>query len=107
MFFSWTLAGWLLPPTQPHYPEQLATVKILVILIVISQFFDTIRNVLTGAYRGMFDTIVPMLASLVSIWLIHMPLADVFCFILQQGIDEITFSNNIVMGVGGLWLWKR
>ncbi len=105
--FPRSLAQWFLSLDQPHYTELLSIIRILFILIVFSQFFDTVRNVLTGALRGMFDTKIPMLAGLVSIWLVRMPLAYFFGLMLKQGIYGIVYSAIIGTAVGGLWLWWR
>ena len=105
--FPHQLARLYLSANEPHYHELLHTIRILFIIIAASQFFDNIRNSLTGALRGMFDTKVPMLVGLICIWLIRMPSAYLLAFTLDKGVYGISFSGVFSMAIAGLWLWRR
>ncbi len=62
---------------------------------MLALFFDTLRNTLTGALRGLYDTRMTMFIAILSLWIIRMPLAYLFGFYWHAGI------------VGTILLWLR
>lgn len=73
---------------------------ILLSITALSQFFDGIRNVLAGAYRGMQETKIPMMISSVSLWIISIPLAYYLGFTLHQGAVGVRWGLTIGMMSG-------
>jgi MATE family multidrug resistance protein len=62
----------------------------VLLIYALSQPFDALQTVATGALRGLGDTRMPMIANLVGHWGIGLPLAWFLCF--RRG-----------WGVAGLW----
>lgn len=86
----------------------ISTVNIMFIIMAAGQVFDSIRNVFAGTMRGLLETKLPMIASLLSVWAIAMPLSLYFGFKLNWGIVGITFANCIFMMINafihvGMW----
>lgn len=84
--FMTQLTHWFIKPEQANYAVTLDIVKPLFLLGVITLFFDTLRNTLTGALRGLFDTRFAMYVGLLSLWVIRMPLAYLFGFVWHGGV---------------------
>ena len=78
-------------------------------LVIISSFYlvFTVLFLTNGVLRGAGDTLIPMFITLISLWLIRVPLS----YILSSGIDtQLTLFNNtlnikipIEMGEKGIW----
>lgn len=64
------------------------------------QFFDAIRNILTGALRGFHDTRIPMLLGVISCWVIGIPCAYILAFICHFGpvALRVGFLLGIIFG---------
>lgn len=91
-------------------PENASTVQLIVLLFIILTFsvlFDAIRNVMTGALRGLLDTKFPMLIGLGTIWLIGVPASYFLAFKLNFGLIGITMGSALGMLVGALCLVYR
>jgi len=65
-----------------------------------SQIFDAVRNVLIGILRGLFDTRFPMYMSLLTIWVIGMPLSYLLAFPLHLGAVGFVIGGMLGM-LGG------
>ncbi len=86
-----------------HNPANAPTIQLTVfifIIIAFSQIFDAVRNVLIGILRGLFDTQFPMYMSLLTIWIIGMPLSYILAFPLHFGVVGFVFGGLIGM-LGG------
>lgn len=94
-------------PTQAHYLPILELVKPVIVISVLALFFDTLRNTLTGALRGLYDTRMTMFIAILSLWIIRMPLAYLFGFYWHAGIVGIAWSEVIGTAVGAVLLWFR
>jgi len=91
-------------------PINAETVHLIVLLFMImaaSQIFDSLRNVLTGSLRGLFDTRYPMYISLVAIWIIGIPLSYFLGFILKWGIIGIAVGGSCAMLLAALAMLQR
>lgn len=83
---------------------------IILVLVAIGQLFDVVRNIVTGALRGLQDTRFPMQVSIVLIWLVGAPLAYAMGFMLHLGLIGIAGANIVVMALGCFvlcWRWHR
>lgn len=107
LFFPKHLAALYLDINNPQTKATLHLIIILFAIIAVSQIFDGIRNVLTGALRGMFDTRFPMLVSLVVIWLVGIPLGYFLAFIFRLGIMGIPIGSACGMLLGAMLLFYR
>ncbi len=86
-----------------HNPSLAATVRLSVLFLyvgAISQLFDGIRNIITGALRGLHDSMSPMYVGIFVMWCIGLPLGILFAFPLKMGPLGFAFSNVIAFFVG-------
>ncbi len=96
-----------------HNPANAQTLHFVVILFAVfavSQIFDTVRNVGTGALRGLYDTKFPMYTGLAGIWLIGIPLGYLFAFTFHWNIGGIAVGSLIGMIIGSaavLYRWRK
>lgn len=74
---------------------------LIFIIIAFSQIFDAVRNILIGILRGLFDTRFPMIMSLLTIWVIGMPLSYLLAFPLNYGIVGFVLGGMLGM-FGGM-----
>jgi len=79
----------------------------LLAITAISLFFDGTRNVLSGVYRGLQQTKMPMLLSTSALWLISIPLAYLFGFVFGYGARGIRLGFTIGITIGCLMLLSR
>jgi multidrug resistance protein, MATE family len=86
-----------------HAPANASTLKLIGILFMaatVTMFFDTVRNILTGALRGTFDTRYPMITGLVAIWLVGLPASYLFAFKAGWGALGIMLGTVVAMILG-------
>ncbi len=83
------------------------TTAMVLIIVAIGQIFDSIRNVVTGALKGLQDTKFPMLVSFLVIWPIGIPLAYVMGFPLEFGLVGIIIAHDISMAISSVVLIFR
>lgn len=110
VIFITPLTHLFITPTQTNYLATFELVKPVIIIGVLAIFFDTIRNIFTGALRGLYDTRITMLVAILSLWIIRMPLAYLFGFIWHGGIVGIAWSGVIGVAIGAALLgfrWRR
>lgn len=91
-------------------PGNTQTIHLIVLLFAImafSQFFDAIRNVLTGSLRGLLDTRFPMIIGLGSIWFISVPLGYFLGFPLHFDAVGVISGWMCGMVVGAIILYYR
>ena len=100
VFFGKGLSMPYLDSTRVEYLPTLHLAVILFGIVAFTQFFDAIRNTLTGALRGLFDTKYPMIISVVVIWFVGLPLSYVLAFIFHLGLVGIALGNLIGIFLG-------
>lgn len=67
-------------------PEVLSVGASLLVVAALFQLFDGVQVITTGILRGLGDTKTPMVAALVTHWLLGIPAAYYLCFILDWGV---------------------
>ncbi|MEM8797667.1 MAG: MATE family efflux transporter, partial [Pseudomonadota bacterium] len=72
-------------------PEVIAIASIMFLTVALMQVADGVQSTAVGALRGLVDNRIPSIISLVAYWLIALPLAYTFGFVLE-------------LGPGGLWI---
>ena len=90
--------------------EVMHLITILFMIVSFSVFFDGIKNVLTGALRGTFDTRYPMYVGLGCIWLVGIPLGYILAFNFHFGIIGIAFGSLTGMLIACIFVglrWQR
>lgn len=86
-----------------HDPANAAILRLTILIFLIiafSQLFDALRNVLIGILRGLFDTRFPMYMSLLTIWVIGVPLSYLLAFPLQFGAIGFVIGGMLGMLIG-------
>jgi MATE family multidrug resistance protein len=94
LVFSKILAYPYLEFSHGEFGSTLRLTVLLFSVVAFTQLFDGVRNTLTGALRGLFDTRVPMFISIVGIWMVGLPVSYLLAFPLHFGL--------IGIGLGGL-----
>ncbi len=91
-------------------PEVIAEGIVLFRVISYSVFFFGIIMVVFGAFQGSGKTTPVMVLSLARLWLLRIPLAYLFSFVLAWGHLGIwwgMFISNVVISVMGLYWFSR
>jgi len=92
-------------------PALKTTIHLIVLLFIItafSQLLDSIRNISTGLLRGLLDTRIPMIISLLAIWIIGLPLSYFLGFTLHYGVVGFWAGGLIdfsIAAIGLLYRW--
>ncbi|MDO8955064.1 MAG: MATE family efflux transporter [Gammaproteobacteria bacterium] len=107
LVFPRNLAALYLDASHSEGAQIMHLIIILFAIMAFARIFDAIRNVMTGALRGLFDTKYPMYVGLIVIWLIGIPLGYVLAFPLHLGLAGIATGSLIGMGIGAVLLLFR
>lgn len=69
--------------------------------------FDGIRNILSGALRGLHDSRVPMRIGIIALWIMSIPLSYLMGFSFHGG--PIGLRVGFLLGIiyCAFWLWMR
>jgi len=76
-------------------------------IMAILQFFDAIRNIMTGALRGLQDTSTPLFTSLFVIWFIGIPSGYLLAFHYHFGPAGLFWGFAFGFFLGALFLSRR
>ncbi len=98
--FPKQLAALYLNINDPKNFTTLHLVSMLFFICAFQQLFDGVRNVLTGALRGLFDTKFPMIIGLLTIWIIGIPLGYALAFHFSFGVTGILIGSTVGMLLG-------
>ena len=79
-------------------PAVIAAGRVYLITVVPFYFLLAILFVISGAMRGAGSTLIPLVATLTSLWLVRVPLA--YLFVRWFGRDAIYFSYGVGWLVG-------
>ncbi len=99
-----TLTHLYLSVDNPANNSIFALTSVLFAIMAFSQCFDGIRNVLAGAYRGMQNTKTPMRVGIIALWIVSIPLAYIFGFVLHGGAIGIRWGFTIGIMLATCWL---
>ena len=88
-------------------PAVLSIVVLLIPILILYQFGDSIQIVLANALRGISDVRSTMLIALVSYFLVALPAGYTIAFVLDYGIRGVWFSYPIGFTCGVLLLGLR
>ncbi len=101
------LASFYFDTSDPANMQTLHWVILLFVIAAVSQVFDALRNIMTGSLRGLFDTRFPMYVGFIALWLVGIPLAYIFAFILHWGVLGIAVGGTIGMLTGAVIIMYR
>lgn len=91
----------------PAAADTFRTLALLLIVVAIGQIFDSVRNIATGALRGLHDARFPMQVSVILIWPIGVPLSYWMGFTAHGGLVGIAAAHDVVMALACGILWLR
>lgn len=76
-------------------------------LSAFSLFFDNIRNVATGALRGVYDNQYPMILGLIMLWCVGLPLGALLAFSFHLGVIGFSLGSLFGMVITASLLLRR
>lgn len=88
-------------------PEVAMTVARLIIPFVIYQFGDGLQCTYSNALRGIHDVKMVTLYAFIAYFLISLPSAYLFAFVLDWGLIGIWFSFPLGLTSAGILFWLR
>ncbi|MEX2467748.1 MAG: MATE family efflux transporter [Gemmatimonadota bacterium] len=100
--FPFTFARWF-----SSDPAVVATAALLLPIAGVFQVFDGLQVVSSGALRGVADTQVPMVLTLVGFWLVGLPISAWLGFGLGWGPAGIWWGLALGIGVVAILLAAR
>jgi MATE family multidrug resistance protein len=101
------LASLYLDIHSPENAEVLHLTILLFALTALSQAFDGIRNIVTGALRGLFDVRFPMVIGIITIWVLCIPLSYLLGIALKMGVVGVALGFAIGIFIGMVILLLR
>jgi MATE family multidrug resistance protein len=81
----------------------------LFMLMAVTLIFNSMRDVISGSLRGLFDTQFPMRVGLLVMWCLVLPLGYLFAFPLHMNVIGFRIGSNIGLLIGAmilLWRWN-
>lgn len=100
LIFPKTLANFYFDVQSPANAETLSLTIGLFAIAAFSQLFDALRNIVTGALRGLLDTRFPMLVAMGTIWGVGLPLSYLLGFTFHYGAFGIPIGTACGFLVG-------
>ena len=101
------IVGLYLDLSDPQNAEVVRLAQLFLGMAAMFQIFDGFQVSAAGALRGLKDTRVPMLITLVAYWVIGIGSAALFCFGLGFGGRGLWFGLVLGLGVAGVLLSLR
>ena len=101
------LIGAFLELRDPLRPEILRIGTLLLVLASMFQFVDAAQVMALSLLRGLQDTRVPMLITVISYWLIGIPISYILGFIFDFRGTGIWLGLVVGLAIAALLLWSR
>lgn len=97
----------VLPPVFNKHPEVIYYSGILMLIAALFQLSDGLQAVSLGILRGLTDVRYPTIVTLVAYWGIGLPLAWVFAFPLQLGVEGVWYGLTLGLTISAILLSRR
>ncbi len=107
LLFPTSLATFYMDVNDPANATTLQLSILLFAITAFSQAFDGFRNIFIGILRGLFDTRVPMHMSLITIWIVGMPLSYILAFPFGYGTIGFVMGGALGMLSGAVLMLHR
>ena len=107
--FPHFFASFYMNINQAKNAEIMRLIHPLFILMAITLIFNSVRDIISGSLRGLFDTQFPMRAGLFVMWCLVLPLGYLFAFPLHMDVIGFRIGGNIGLLCGALlvyWRWR-
>ncbi len=107
LIFPEALLGIFFDPNEAHLDELLRIGTILLALAALFQLVDVMQVIHLGLLRGLMDTKVPMVMAAFAYWIIGLPSAYVFGFVVGWGAVGIWIGLVVGLGLAAVLLaWR-
>jgi len=83
-------------------------IRVLFIIMAFTLILSSMRDVMSGSLRGLFDTQFPMKIGLFVMWCLVIPLGYLFAFPLHMDVIGFKLGGNIGLFIGAViiyWRW--
>ncbi|MDB5985585.1 MAG: family efflux transporter [Nevskia sp.] len=101
------LFGGVIVAIYTHDAAIAAQATHFLVLAAVFQFFDGVQVTANGALRGLKDTRVPAVITLVAYWLVGLPVAWSLAFTQQIGADGLWWGLTAGLGIAAIGLsWR-
>ncbi|ENM5772028.1 hypothetical protein V4V48_003790 [Vibrio mimicus] len=106
MFFFFS--DWLITPFMKNPNELLMDLgSKLFTVVAFAMPIDAFRNIISGYFRGLKDSMTPMRVGLFSLWFISLPLSYCLAFGLRQGPVGLRVGFAIGILVASVMTWFK
>ncbi|WP_299934642.1 MATE family efflux transporter [uncultured Pelagimonas sp.] len=107
LLFPETLLGVFFDPEEAQLGELLRLGTMLLALAALFQLVDAMQVIHLGLLRGLLDTKVPMVMATFAYWVIGLPSAYIFGFVLNWGAAGIWIGLVVGLGLAAVLLaWR-
>lgn len=109
VFFPHFFASFYLNMKDSNNVQVMQLIHPLFALMALSLIFNSIRDVISGSLRGLFDTQFPMRVSLLVMWGLVLPLSYLFAFTWHWDVIGLRLGGNVGLLIGAAvlyWRWK-
>ncbi len=110
IFFPNFFASFYIDVHAAKNADILHLIRILFAITALTLLLSSMRDVLSGALRGLFDTQFPMQIGLFVMWGLVLPIGYWFAFTLHWGVIGFKMGGNIGLLIGAAaiyWRWHR
>lgn len=107
IFFPHFFASFYMNSQDQHNPQLMELIQPMFALMAAALLFNSMRDVISGSLRGLFDTKFPMRVGLLIMWGLVLPLGYWFAFTLHWGVLGFRSGGNIGLLIGALILYRR
>ena len=109
VFFGAELAALFLDAGDPETPAVIAMAAVFLLVGAAFQLGDAAQVIALGALRGLKDTRIPLLITLISYWLLGLPAGLLLGF--TAGLEGPGIWGGIAVGlsavaIGGVWRFQ-
>lgn len=105
--FPHFFASFYMNATDAHNVQIMKLIPPLFILMAITLIFNSMRDVISGSLRGLFDTQFPMRVGLLIMWGLVLPLGYLFAFTWHYGVIGFRMGGNIGLLIGAAIIYFR
>jgi len=101
------LARNIIPSWYLHEVDVIKIASTLIIIGALYQIFDGFQVVSLGILRGMEDVKIPTFISLLSYWIISIPISYVLGFVFKLGANGVWIGNMMGLFIASVLLFIR
>ena len=84
-------------------------IRVLFAITAITLLLSTVRDVVSGLLRGLYDTRFPMIVGLLVMWGLVLPIGSLFAFTFHLGVVGFRLGSCLAMLIGAVvivWRWR-